>query len=77
MVDDVFKILCQQVGDHINQELACVHTQNDELSLVTIVELLLTHDFHVQVKVNCKESVSFVQPDIIHFLQNWKASSKI
>ena len=57
MVDDVFKILCQQVGDHINQELACVHTQNDELSLVTIVELLLTHDFHVQVKVNCKESV--------------------
>ena len=57
MVDDIFEILCKQVGNHINQELPRVHAQNDELSLVTIVELLLTHDFHVQVKVNCKESV--------------------
>ena len=59
MVNDVFKIFCQQVGDHINQELASVHAQNDELSLVTILELLLTHDFHVQIKVNRKESVYY------------------
>ena len=57
MVDDVFKIFCKQVGNHINQELPRVHAQNDELSLVTIVELLLAHDFHVQIKVDCKESV--------------------
>ena len=57
MVHDIFKIFCKQVSNHIDQELPCVHAQNDELSLVTIVELLLAHDFHVQIKVDCKESV--------------------